>query len=219
MFIFFFLLSDQGIAKDGDSTAQNSLVDVFGTGQVQAVLCFLHDVRSCYKHVINLEATARKKTKDLPKLTAESRYTKGQQELANVWKTKCKACKSSKHKRVNADFVKKLQKACTSAFCAAPTKFISGRYPELNTAWVSAKHCRSWIQAKIEQSLQHLFGECGASCEHKPGYVPKTGSVCTCPVEQAQIKWILKEKIFDRLPRLVLDECGPLTTNRSESVG
>ena len=78
---------------------------------------------------------------------------------------------------------------------------------------------RRYIRTQIELQLQHLFGTCGPACQHDETYVKKSGSCVTCPVQQAQIRAVIEEKIYKRLDQTVLDGIGPVHTNRSESIG
>ena len=56
---------------------------------------------------------------------------------------------------------------------------------------------------------EHLFGECDPTwCQHDDKRKVKSGSAVTCPVQQAQISQLVKQRILDKLDQIVIDGIG-----------
>ena len=91
---------------------------------------------------------------------------------------------------------------------------------EINPDWKGAEACRNEIKTNLSNCIRHLFGDCDMSwCKHEATWKPRSGSTVDCPIEQAQIRQLLNERIFDFLDVLVLEDIGPVSTNLAERVG
>jgi hypothetical protein len=110
------------------------------------------------------------------------------------------------HLLTNANIAKKLQFALSTAFAELLPRYLS--FPDKpNPAWPGAAASRVLVTQRIEQIERHMFEleHPDKFCVHK-NIPPRSGNFATCPLQQAQITQVIKDKILSKLHLLIPDE-------------